>query len=90
MSFNGLVARWNSITSRMSLNAAGDSGAAAEDLVLDLVNVVLEARHHRLVAVDDVVDDRVRNRRWTAPQQVGARLEPPTHRPAPARRRGEP
>ena len=63
------------------VDATGDGRAAAEDLVLDLVDVVLEAGDDRLIAVDDVVDDRVRDRHRAPPQQIRARLEPPTHRP---------
>jgi hypothetical protein len=58
----------------------GDRWAAAEHLVLDLVDVVLQASDDWLIAVDDVVDDRVRDRRRSPPQSVRARLEPPTHR----------
>ena len=63
------------------IDATGDGWAAAEDLILDLVDVVLEAGDDRLIAVDDVVDDRVRDRHRAPPEQVRARLEPPPHRP---------
>ncbi len=62
--------------SRQLVDAARDGRAAPEDLVLDLVDVVLEAGDDRLIAVDDVVDDRVQDRQGAAPQQIGARLEP--------------
>jgi hypothetical protein len=35
--------------------------------------------HYRLVAIDDVVDDRVCNRGRTTTEQVGARFEPLAH-----------
>jgi hypothetical protein len=47
----------------------------AEDLVLDLVDVVLEPRDDRGVVVDHPVHDRVEHRDRAAPQQVGPRLE---------------
>ena len=47
----------------------------------NLVDVVLEPGDDRLVAVDDVVDDRVQDRQRAAPQQIRALLEPPPHLP---------
>ena len=56
------------------------SGAAVEDVVLDLVDVVLEAGDDGRVVVDDAVHDRVQDRDGAAAQQVGARLEAAAHR----------
>ena len=50
-------------------------GAGVEDLVLDLVDVVLDAGDDRRVVVDDAVHDRVQDRDRAAAQQVGARLQ---------------
>src|SRR4029453_1062550 len=63
------------------IDATGNGGAATEYLVLDLVDVVLEAGDDRLIAVDDVVDDRVSDRHRPPPQHVRARLAPPTYPP---------
>ena len=66
------------MTSRVSsIDPPRDVGANAdaEDLVLDLVDVVLHAGHHGGVVVDDAVHDRVQDRHRAAAQQVGARLQ---------------
>src|SRR5512132_1998237 len=60
---------------------ARDRGARGEDLVLDLVDVSLQAGHDRLVAVNDVVDDRVHDRQRAAAEQIRPRLEAPPHGP---------
>ena len=71
------------------VDAARDGGAAVEDVVLDLVDVVLDAGDHRRVVVDDAVEDRVHDRERPAAEQVGARLEARGARGAgPAPRRG--
>ena len=80
MSSSGAVARWNSMTSLVSSYMRRETvRAASEDLVLNLVDVVLEPGDDRLVAVDDVVDDRVQDRQRAAPQQLRPRLERRTH-----------
>ena len=61
---------------RQLVGAARDRGASAEDLVLDLVDVVLEAGDDRLVAVDDVIDDPVDDGDRAAGEQM--RAEPPS------------
>ncbi len=53
--------------------------ALAEQLVLDLVDVVLQAAGHGVVLVDDLVEDRVEHRLGTAREQVGVLLESPPH-----------
>ena len=63
------------------IDAAGDGRTAAEDFILNLVDVVLEAGDDRLVAVDDMVDNRVRDCHRALAGQVRARLQPTTHRP---------
>ena len=57
---------------RQLVDAPRDGGAAAEDLVLDLVDVVLETGDDRLVAVDDVVGDAVDDRDRSAGEQLRA------------------
>ena len=51
------------------------ANAGLEHLVLDLVDVVLHARHHGRVVIDDPVHDRVQDRHRAAAQQVGACLQ---------------
>ena len=55
-------------------------GVVAEELMLDLVDVVLEPRHHRGVLVDDLVEDGVEDRLGPETQQLGVLLEPVAHR----------
>src|SRR3954453_17712546 len=50
-------------------------GVVGEDLLLDLLDVDLEALHRRLVVVDDAVDDRVEHRAGPAAQEVGPPLD---------------
>ena len=66
---------------RQLVDPTRDGGAATEDLVLNLVDVVLEPGDDRRVAVDDVVDDRVHDRQRAPPEQIRARLESPPHGP---------
>lgn len=61
------------------VDAARDLGVAAEDLGLDLVDVDLDARHDRLVAVDDRVQNRVEHRLRTEPEQLGRLLQTAAH-----------
>ena len=44
------------------IDPAGHRGVAAEELVLDLVDVVLQPGHDRRVLVDDLIQDRVEHR----------------------------
>jgi hypothetical protein len=46
---------------------------------LDLLDVVVEARHHRQVVIHHPVDDRVQHRAGPAAQQVLALLHPRAH-----------
>jgi hypothetical protein len=55
------------------------AGVAAEDLGLDLVDVVGQARDHRRVPVDDGVEDRVQHRLAALGQQRGLALQPSPH-----------
>lgn len=57
------------------VDAPRHRGIPAEDLGLDLVDVVLEARDDRQVAVDDPVQDRVEDRLGPEPEQVRVALE---------------
>ena len=71
MSSSGLVARWNSITSRDEVvDAPRDGGVPVEELVLDLVDVVLQPGHDRRVLIDDLVHDRVEDGFGAEPQQL--------------------
>ena len=54
------------------VDASRDLRVAAEDLGLDLVDVVLQAGDHRRVAVDDAVEDRVEHRLGPAPSSSGS------------------
>ena len=56
------------------VDAPRDLRVAAEDLGLDLVDVVLQAGDHGGVAVDDRVQDRVQHRLGPEAQQVGVAL----------------
>src|SRR5215204_4931513 len=47
-----------------------------EDLGLDLLDVLVEAVDHRLVVVDDPVEDRVQHRPGAEAEQVGPALDP--------------
>ena len=67
-----LVARYH--LARQLVDAPRDLRVAAEDLGLDLVDVVLEAGDHGGVAVDDPVQDRVQHRLGPEAQQVGVAL----------------
>ena len=58
------------------VDAPGHLGIAAEDLDLDLVDVVAEAGDDGVVAVDDAVEDRVEHRFRAAAQEVGLALQP--------------
>ena len=78
---SGLVARWNAITSRNQLvHPPRRARAAAEHLILDLVNVVLHPSDDRRVVVQHPVHDRVQNRHGPPPQQIGPRLERAAYR----------
>ena len=55
------------------------SALAAEDLGLDLVDVVLQAVRDGPVVVHDPVHDRVEDGLGPPPQQVGVALQPPPH-----------
>ena len=59
------------------VDALGRVEALLEDLVLDLLDVVLDARDDREVVVDDLVEDRPDDRRGPALEQVRALLESP-------------
>ncbi len=61
------------------VDAPGHFGVAAENLGLDLVDVVLQSGHDRRVAVDDGVHDRVENRFGTQSQQVRVVFHAPSH-----------
>ena len=60
---------------RELVDAPRDVRAAVEDVVLDLVDVVLDAGDDRRVVVDDAVHDRVQDRDRAAAQEVGTRFE---------------
>ena len=55
------------------VDAAG--ALVGEDIDLDLPDVVVEAADHRLVVVDDAVDDRVQDRHRPVGEQLGLLLE---------------
>ena len=57
------------------VDALGRVGALAEDLGLDLGDVRVDPVDHRLVVVDDLVDDRPHGRRRARLEQFGMRLE---------------
>ena len=59
---------------RQLVDAPGHLGVAAEDLGLDLVDVVLEPGDDRRVAVDDAVEDGVQDRLGAEAQQLGVAL----------------
>jgi hypothetical protein len=65
---------------RQLVDPPGHPGVAAEDLDLDLVDVVLQAGDHRAVPVHDLVEDRVEHRLRTADQDLRAGLHPPPDR----------
>ena len=60
---------------RQLVDASGHPRVAAEHLDLDLVDVVAEAGDHRVVAVDDPVEDGVQDRFGPAAQEVGLALQ---------------
>lgn len=62
------------------VDALRDVGLAAEDLGLDLVDVVGQARHHGGVAVHDGVEDGVEDRLGTVGEQIVVPFESPAHR----------
>lgn len=62
------------------VDAAGHLGVAAEDLGLDLVDVVLDAGDDRDVAVDHGVEDRVEDGLGTEFQQLRGVLHAAAHR----------
>ena len=64
---------------RQLVDAAAHRRVAAEDLGLDLVDVLLEPRHHRRVAVHHAVHDRVQDRLGTQAQQLRIGLHPVPH-----------
>ncbi len=51
----------------------------AEDLSLDLVDVLLQPGDDRGVAVDDAVEDRVQHGLWAKAQELGVVLHPASH-----------
>ncbi len=58
----------------------GDAFVAVEELLLDLVDVVLEAQDDWRVAVDDLVEDRVQHRFGSHREELGGGcLEPAPH-----------
>jgi hypothetical protein len=50
-------------------------GAAVEDIISDLVDVLLKPGDHGTVVVDDTIDDRVHDRDRSAAQEVWTRLQ---------------
>jgi hypothetical protein len=52
------------------VDAARDRGVAAEDLDLDLLDVLLEPGHDRRVAVDHAVEDGVEHRLGAAGEEL--------------------
>ena len=62
----------------------GDGGVAAEQLVLDLVDVVLQPRHDGHVVVHHLVHQRVEHSLRAVAQEVGAPLQLPSHLGHPA------
>ena len=56
-----------------------ESERCGEDLGLDLGDVVVDPVDHRLVVVDDLVDDRPHGRRRARLEQLRVRLEPLAH-----------
>ena len=61
------------------VDAPGDLLVPVEELVLDLVDVVFEARDDGTVLVDDLVEDGVEHRLRAERQQFGGRLHPFAH-----------
>ncbi len=62
----------------------GDRGVAAEELVLDLVDVVLQPRHDGHVVVHHLVHQGVEHSLRAVAQEVGALLQLPPHLGHPA------
>ena len=61
------------------VRAASDAGVAAEDFRLDLVDVVFQSAHDRLVVVDHPVQDGIEDRLGAAAQDVGLGLHAAAH-----------
>ncbi len=57
------------------VDAAGHGRVPLEELVLNFIDVVLQARDNRLVLVDHLVKDRVQHRLGTEPEQFRRILE---------------
>src|SRR5699024_10123267 len=55
---------------RELINTSGNLVLSGEKLFLNLVDIVAQARSHRLVFVDDLVHDRVKNRFWSHAEQI--------------------
>ena len=58
------------------VDAFGHRRVAAEQLVLDLVDVVLQAGDHRRIFVDHLVENRVQDRLRAHAQQFRGALQP--------------
>ena len=64
---------------RQLVDPPGHLGVAAEQLVLDLIDVVFQAGHDRNVVIHDLVQQGVQHRLGTVPQEVRALLEAAAH-----------
>ena len=64
---------------RELVDAPAHGGIPAEDLGLDLVDVVAQTGHHRRVVVHDPVENRVEHGLRAQGQELGVGLHPPAH-----------
>src|SRR5690554_305066 len=64
---------------RKLIDAPGDIRIPAEEIVLDLIDVVLKTRNDGAVLIDDLVQDRVEHCLWPHRQQAGVSLQACSH-----------